>query len=256
MIKRKRPAAGLLLKTILSTLLLCPLFVISQQRDTLSYSKLLHKSSPLGEKKARYAIYTVSGEGKLLNYYILERHRTRSSWQGQEAWQVVQHTMGTRGVDADTSVFLSSNLAPLLYRTHIVSEGHREHVSFKASVLTARIEKKDSFYILQQPVLVPAYSAVVEEDIIESLPLSKGYAAVIPMVNPGVHFGKGLFYKSFRVTGDLKVATPAGIVDCWKLVFEMKGGHLEQWISKKEHALIRQEFTMPGGLISRKERLY
>ena len=95
----------------------------------------------------------------------------------------------------------------------------------------------------------------MEEDVLRSIAWRKRLLIAIPFINPGAHFGKGLFYKQYRLIGDEILDLAGSRIPCFQLRVESKNGDTSLWISKKDQQLLKQVRTMPNGDIVVKVRI-
>jgi hypothetical protein len=226
------------------------LVVHSQNVDSISTTQILPRADWLKEGKSQYAIYTIAPNGKLISFFIVDRQLKKVKRDEMEYWLAVQQYHGPNAVDIDSCLFLPGSLAPFEYFSDVQSEGHKESVTFSGKKILAEIRKKDSILTNDQSTRVMAYNAVMEQYIIQGLPLKNGYKVVIPFINPGAHSGKGLFFTQLEVMGEESLETAAGNILCWKLNFKNEKGNLVQWVSKKDQQLIKLIFSMSNGLKS------
>jgi len=229
--------------------------VRGQKTDTLFPYLPLPRVHLVKESSVQYFICTKTSDGKLLSSFLLNRSISKIDLNGKPTWLSVQKYNSKDGEDIDSTFFSATTLAPISYHTHVGSERLREQVVFDGKQIVAHISKKDSVYSQDQSTVVAAYNVVMEEDLLKSLPLRKGYSVIIPFVNPGAHYGKGLFYKHISVQGAEVLTTMFGQIDCWKISYETAYGTVLQWVEKKTQNLIRQEQRMPGGIQVMKVRL-
>lgn len=165
---------------------------------------------------------------------------------GTTAWIIVQRYESDRGVNVDSSLVRRSDLAPLRYAASV--SGEIQRFEFQGARVTGTVQPPDSAVrAVSHELRGPFFNAVVDSEVILSLPLAAGFEARIASYNPPWPPPPGPTV--VRVTGTEWVATAGGNVEAWMVAYDGGGAPTRLWISKDEPRILATRSELRGGTV-------
>ncbi len=202
----------------------------------------------------KYVLYTQSSDGSTKQAStILTRTIEFGEQNGEPIIRVVQRYDRASGTGVDTSTLRRRTLEPLSYNAELTEQ--KESFEFTAerargSITTRKSGEIKSFDV---PFKEPVMNAVVQNEIIQSLPLKNGYAVTIPLYNPGKIF----LTPTYRVIGSERIPTADGQrIEAWLIEVEGAAVPTTIWVSKQTQQLLMQKSLLKNGSEFWKVRLY
>lgn len=225
----------------------------------------------VGDRLARFDLLTPGRRTYLRSQAKGDAHVATDIWQrevrfervdGVERLRIVQRWDGTgneRTVVERDSLFEAGSFRPL---THVrttraggktVVEGFR----FGDRALTGMRELADnSQAAVEVPFPEPMYNFETDMEMLQTLPLARGYAVSIPFFHP---VGGAPARYLWRVAAEEALTGPDGrAIDCWVVETDYnrpQSPPARFWFAKRTQQLIRQEARAPDGIVHRKTLL-
>ncbi len=167
---------------------------------------------------------------------------------GEPISSVTQRYDGKEKVNTDVSTVNRRTLEPLTYHSDLPSQ--KESFTFTRQLVQGTItpvtgEAKTVTESLKERV----FNAVVEQELIQSLPLKAGYVISVKMYNPG----KAFLSPTYRVARSERLKTANGTdIETWVI----ESGGTTRWMSKRTQDLIMMKVQLNNGSQFWKVRLY
>ena len=196
----------------------------------------------------RYLLYTLLPNGNRQIISLLTRTVDVSEQGGEPLISVTQRYDNKEGFHTDISTVNRRTLEPLTYQSELSSRN--ESFTFTPQLVQGTITPvKGEPKIVTESLKDRIFNAVVEQEIIQSLPLKTGYAVTFKMYNPGNAF----LNPTYRVARSerLKIANGTDI-ETWVI----ESGAMTRWVSKRTQDLIMMKVQLTNGSQFWKVRLY
>lgn len=184
--------------------------IFAQQRQPLKIEKLktgavLPGANRITERTESFVSY-LELFGKKQHFSFLTRTlEIKPDSNDRAVLRVRQRYEDAAGTNTDISEISLKTLLPLSYSANLVSQ--KETFDFSAGKVTGKIVNiKDETRLFDVPLDEPIYNAVVLTEIIQALPLKKGYSVSFRVYNPGKQF----FNLKLSVGGSEKLRTISG----------------------------------------------
>jgi hypothetical protein len=193
----------------------------------------------------KYLQYTETKEGLINFNAILTRTIQKTTYQGTDAFLIVQTYQTAKAIDRDSSYCQPSNLEPLAYSSAIQSEQYREQVLFVNGIIENTIIFKDS---TQQFTKTNArfYNGVMTDELIAVLPFEQKKQFILKTVNPGRRYFE--YTTKVDVEGQETISIPgAEKVLCWRLRVTNGENYTIQWFTVKGRQQLKKKFVFKNG---------
>jgi hypothetical protein len=163
----------------------------------------------------QYSTDSIGKVIKITNYKtkVIER----INWKGRAAILQVQKYQSTAGIDIDSSIVDASNYLPIAYYSSINTGKlkYNEQVTFEKgtayiTVVYADSSKENTFRYSDSSFL-----ATTDREIIKFLPLEKGYAGQVKLVNAGLRNSALILYLKVLDITTVKIGTNG--ISCYKI---------------------------------------
>ncbi|WP_315817502.1 hypothetical protein [Paraflavitalea speifideaquila] len=153
-------------------------------RDTFLIKDVAGKLNP---SERKYLQYTETKDGLIHFNAVLTRTIQKTTYQGKDAFLIIQMYQTAKGIDRDSSYCQPTNLEPLAYSSAIQSEQYQEQVLFANGIIENTITFKDSTRRFTK-TNAHFYNGVMTDELIAVLPFEKQKQFVLKTVNPGMRY--------------------------------------------------------------------
>ena len=223
-------------------LLIMNLFVtVVFAQDTISVdNKRMKYKGLMGERK--YVQYIEHENGVIKFNSLLTR---KVELVNTDKMLISQTYQSGKGVDYDSSYCGASSMRPILYKTNINSEGHRERVTFFNDKISNVILFKDS----SQTVVKQNrgyFNGVITDELIAGLPLKDKASFVLKTVNPGHRFYP--YVTRIVVEGKEFLKIAGREFHCWRIRVNQGGpSDAIEWYTVKNRIQVMKKFPLGNG---------
>lgn len=163
---------------------------------------------------------------------------------GVPAWLMLQEYSSSQGINTDTSLVRRADLAPLRYGAVVGGEVHS--VTFDGGRVEGTVEPADSAArSFHYDFDAAPFNAVMDVDLIRSLPLEAGFEASLATYNPPRPPAPAP--TRVRVTGVDTLATADGPVPAWAVTYDAGGPATTLWIAVEDRRFLRLRTELQGG---------
>lgn len=218
--------------------------------DVLQVGQPLARAALLVPGVHRYVRYLISGDSRQV-LDLWSRQLCYEAKDGRRLLHIVQ-----RWDAADKSyvaifdqTFEANTFKPLAQSQTITRSGATKVLSvvFDGSkVDSTSDDAKDSGKPLHEHFDMTFYNWHTDMELLQALPLKKGYAASIPFYDVGLEPPARYTYS---VVGQETIPSAEGLpIDCWLVVFKQDTATppLRFWFAKRNQVLVREESFVPG----------
>lgn len=205
--------------------------------------EILSGSFRIAPRTEQYLLYTIR-DGKKQPLSLLTRTIELKRMDGEEMLSITQRYESENGVDIDNSVVRRRTLEPIKYSSELSGSKHVERFDFTAQRVLGSItlesgDVKNFDIALEEPV----FNSVIENEILQALPLKNGYAASVRLYNPGKQFAAA----TFRVLRSEEIKIGGMTLDTWVVAFEGAAVPTTIWIAKKMQEEIMRRAELKDG---------
>jgi hypothetical protein len=219
--------------------------------DSLEVGQALPRASLLTAGVHRYARYMISDDSRSL-IDVWSRRLSYEDLNGRQVLHIHQ-----RWDAADKSyvaifdqIFEAKTFRPLSQTRSVTRNGATKTLS-----VTVDGPKVDSISdggngtanALHENFSMPFYNFHTDMELLQALPLKKGYVASIPFYDvaqePPARY-------TYRVVGGETLPGAGGaLIECWLVLYQssdLKSAPIRFWFAKRNQVLVREEATVPG----------
>ena len=199
------------------------------------------KTSRIKPGVSKFISFRVS-EGVRQPLSILTRTIKIERKSGAEVIIVEQQYESANGVSVDTSILQRQTLSPISYTSKPAAQTESfdfTQTGVAGTITTTTGENRQMNVLLKEPV----FNAVVQNEILQSLPLEKGKNFSFRIYNPGKQF----FEMTALVGGSETIKTINGNVEAWIVSIAGAAAPTKIWMSKKTQEVIWKKTELPNG---------
>lgn len=218
--------------------------------DTLQVGQPLPRAAMLVPGVHRYVRYIISGDSRRL-LDLWSRSLSYEEKDGQQLLHIVQRwdAADKSYVAVFDQTFEAKTFKPLAQSQTVTRNGAAKVLSvvFDGSKVDSTTDdSSDHGKPLHEKFEMTFYNWHTDMELLQALPLKKGYAASIPFYDVGQEAPARYTYS---VVGQETIPSPDGVpIDCWVVSFTPDAANppIRFWFAKRNQVLVREEATVPG----------
>jgi len=222
----------------------------SSSVDMLQVGQPLPRSAMLVPGVHRYVRYIISGDTRSL----LDLWSRRLSYENKDGRRLMHILQRWDAADKSyvaifDQTFDAETFRPISQSQTITRNGASKVLSVVfdgAKVDSTSDETSGHGKPLHEKFDMAFYNWHTDMELLQALPLKKGYAASIPFYDVGLDPPARYIY---AVVGEETIPSPEGLpTDCWVVVFKQDAATPPQrfWFAKRNQVLVREESVVPG----------
>lgn len=243
--------------SILICLIVTSMFAQGTKQNANAKDKVISKlqvgnrlsgTSRIVPSTVQFLLYTLLPNGNRQIISLLTRTIDVSEKDGEPIISVTQRYDNKEGFHTDISTVKRRTLEPLAYQSELSDQ--KESFIFTPKLVQGTITPvKGESKIITESLKEGVFNAVVDQELIQSLPLKAGYVVSIQMYNPG----KAFLNRTYRVARSERLRTANGTdIKTWVI----ESGATTYWVSKRTQDLIMMKVQLSNGSQFWKVRLY